>query len=162
MSPASIGDKVLLRAYTPGAVEGATMLPSSCAESDCNSCNTEKSKPTESKLLNVTDPYCEAKVLSEAKTAFGLVSKKASSVAASAAYDVLFDGKSSAVPRIMLPACCDVSTTLETSRPASDARPALYLHSPAGLSASAAEAPLRTGPSPGVLTRHATINVQQA
>jgi len=32
-------------------------------------------KPTELKLLKVTVPYCEAKVLSEAKTAFGLVWK---------------------------------------------------------------------------------------
>lgn len=133
MSPASIGDKVLLRAYTPGAAEGATVPLSACAGSDCNSRSTDKSKPTELKLLNTTDPYCEAKVLSEAKTAFGLVPRKASTVAASAAYDVLFDGKSSAVPRMMLPASCDVSTTLATSRPASDARPALYLHSPAGL-----------------------------
>lgn len=41
---------------------------------------------------------------------------------------MVFDGKSKAVPRTMLPACCDVTTTLDRLRPDALARPDMYLH----------------------------------
>ena len=40
---------------------------------------------------------------------------------------MVFDGKSKAVPRTMLPACCDVTITLDPLRPDAVARPDLYL-----------------------------------
>ena len=40
---------------------------------------------------------------------------------------MLFDGKSKAVPRMMLPACCDITSTLDRLRPDALARPDLYL-----------------------------------
>ena len=75
MSPASIGDKLAPRVSSLGAADGASTLPSICARPDSGSRAVVEFRPTELKLLKTTDPYCEAKVLSEAKTASGLVWK---------------------------------------------------------------------------------------
>ena len=85
--------------------------------------------PIRLKLWNVTWPYWERKELSEVKADCGLVRREASREWVRLVYGGMATGIAIAVPRTMLPACCEVTVTLDKLTPAVFARHCLYLHS---------------------------------
>ena len=81
------------------------------------------------KLSNATGPYWEAKEASEVKADGGLVCREDSKEEARLEYRGVAAGNATVVPSTMLPACCEVTVTLERLTPAAFARHCLYLHS---------------------------------
>lgn len=89
--------------------------------------------PAGLKLSNATGPYWEAKEVSEAKADCGLVCREDLKEEARLEYRGKAAGYATAVPSTMLPACCEVTATLERLTPAAFARHCLYLHTTAWL-----------------------------
>lgn len=83
------------------------------------------------KLSKATGPYWEAKEVSEAKADCGLVCREDVKEEARLEYRGEAAGYATAVPSTMLPACCEVTATLERLTPAAFARHCLYLHTTA-------------------------------